>query len=453
MAVLTSPQRTRPRFGVQAGLVAATRGVAFAGLMLAGLGLLIVIVGANFFTALGVAALIVGNRGPQDSHMLLALVVLGAGLGLARFAVLPALLGIRGLARLTRQLAGDWCGVPIAERYASRPDEALSYTGRLRWLATDPATWRDLRWILANLPACALAVAPVGIIATGLIGFIGPELTREIPPPAFPGNTAGTLIVLGLAITLAGVAAAPLLLRGYGLLARTLLTPDGEAELASRVRQLTQSRTEALDTGAAEIRRIERDLHDGAQARLVAMGMTLDAAGQVIDTNPEAARALLLEARDASVKALAELRALIRGIHPPVLADRGLADAIRALALDTPARIHLASELSGRPPAPVESAAYFAVSELLANVSKHAEARQTWIDIRHTDEMLRIGVTDNGHGGAAPKDPSRGSGLRGIERRLAAFDGVLAISSPPGGPTAVTMEIPCALSSPKTSSC
>jgi signal transduction histidine kinase len=453
MAVLTSPQRTRPRFGVQAGLVAATRGVAFAGLMLAGLGLLIVIVGANFFTALGVAALIVGNRGPQDSHMLLALVVLGAGLGLARFAVLPALLGIRGLARLTRQLAGDWCGVPIAEQYATRPDEALSYTGRLRWLATDPATWRDLRWTLANLPACALAVAPVGIIATGLIGFIGPELTREIPPPAFPGNTAGTLIVLGLAITLAGVAAAPLLLRGYGLLARTLLTPDGEAELASRVRQLTQTRTEALDTGAAEIRRIERDLHDGAQARLVAMGMTLDAAGQVIDTNPEAARALLLEARDASVKALAELRALIRGIHPPVLADRGLADAIRALALDTPARIHLASDLNGRPPAPVESAAYFAVSELLANVSKHAEARQTWIDIRHTDEMLRIGVTDNGHGGAAPKDPSRGSGLRGIERRLAAFDGVLAISSPPGGPTAVTMEIPCALSSPKTSSC
>ena len=112
MAVITSPRRTRPRFGPQAGLVAATRGVAFTGLMLAGLGLLIVIVGAVFFTALGVAALIVGNRGPQDSHMLLALVVLGTGLGLARFAVPSALLGIRGLARLTRQLAADWCGVP-----------------------------------------------------------------------------------------------------------------------------------------------------------------------------------------------------------------------------------------------------------------------------------------------------------------------------------------------------
>ncbi|HEY7880565.1 MAG TPA: histidine kinase, partial [Streptosporangiaceae bacterium] len=247
-----------------------------------------------------------------------------------------------------------------------------------------------------------------------------------------------------------GLLAAPALLRAYGLVARSILTPGGDAELELRVQQLTETRTEVLDTGAAEIRRIERDLHDGAQARLVAMGMTLDAAGQIIESNPEAARALVFEARDASVKALAELRALVRGIHPPVLADRGLTDAIRALALDTPARISLASELTGRPPAPVESAAYFAVSELLANVSKHAEARQTWVDIRHTDEMLRIGVTDNGHGGA---EPARGTGLRGIERRLAAFDGVLAISSPPGGPTAVTMEIPCALSSPKTSSC
>jgi len=450
MAVLTSPPRTTPRFGPQAGLVATTRGVAFTGLMLAGFGLLIVIVGAVFFIALGAAFLIAGNGGPQDKRELLAIIALGTGLGLARLAVPAVLLGSRALARLTRQLAGDWCGVPIPERYTPRPDGALTYTGRLRWLAADPATWRDLRWTAANLVVCALAVAPVVIVGIGLIGFIGPELTRLIPPPAFPGNTPRTLTVLGVAITLAGVAVAPLLLRGYGLLARMLLAPAGQEELALRVRQLTQTRTEALDTGAAEIRRIERDLHDGAQARLVAMGMTLDAAGQIIDSNPDAARALVLEARDASVKALAELRALVRGIHPPVLADRGLADAIRALALDAPARISLASDLNGRPPAPVESAAYFAASELLANVSKHAEARQTWVDIRYTDGMLRIGVTDNGHGGA---EPALGTGLRGIERRLAAFDGVLAISSPPGGPTAVTMEIPCALSSPKTSSC
>jgi signal transduction histidine kinase len=450
MAVLTSPHRTRPRFGPQAGLVAATRGVAFTALMAAGIGLLLMIVAAVLLIALGAGILIAGNGGHRGQHVLLAFLAIGSGLGVIRFALPATLLGIRRLARLTRQLARDWCGVPIAERSVPAPAGKPTYAERLRWLATDPATRRDLRWTAANLLACALAAAPAVIIATGLIEFIGPEFTRLIPPPAFPGNTSRTLVLLGLAITSAGVLAAPALLRAYGLVARFILAPGGEAELELRVQQLTETRTEALDTGAAEIRRIERDLHDGAQARLVAMGMTLDAAGQIIESNPDAARALVFEARDASVKALAELRALVRGIHPPVLADRGLADAIRALALDTPARISLASELTGRPPAPVESAAYFAVSELLANVSKHAEASQTWVDIRHDDEMLRIGVTDNGHGGA---EPARGTGLRGIERRLAAFDGVLAISSPPGGPTAVTMEIPCALSSPKTSSC
>src|SRR5262249_23755035 len=119
------------------------------------------------------------------------------------------------------------------------------------------------------------------------------------------------------------------------------------------------------------------------------------------------------------------------------------------LALGVPVRVHVAAEMPGRAPAPVESAAYFAVSELLANATKHAAATEVWIDIRHSDGMVRIGVTDDGKGGA---DPHSGTGLRGIERRLAAFDGVVDIASPPGGPTAVTMEIPCALSSPKTSS-
>ena len=453
MAVPISPRRTRPQFGLGAGLTAAARGLAFTGLMLAGLVLMVVILGAAGLIVVGLLALTDGTRSFEARWKVpVALLVIGAGFLVGRFLLPPTLLGIRRLASLTRRLAGEWCGVPIAgPRPLPPPHEGrLGYTERLRWLATDPATWRDLRWTVVNLVAWMLALLPIAIIGTGLIEFIGPELIKTIPPPAFPGNSAGTLIVLGLAMCSAGIAAAPALLRGYGLLAGAMLAPTGHAELEQRVRQLTETRTEALDTGAAEIRRIERDLHDGAQARLVAMGMTLDAAGQIIDSNPEAARALLYEARDASVKALAELRDLVRGIHPPVLADRGLADAIRALALDRPMRIHLASELPGRPPAPIESAAYFAVSELLANVSKHAEARQTWIDIRHTDGMLRIGVTDNGHGGA---EPARGTGLRGIEHRLAAFDGVLAISSPPGGPTSVTMEIPCALSSPKTSSC
>jgi len=452
MAVPISPRRTRPRFGPGDCLMAVARGLALAGLMLAGPVLVVVVLGVVGSIGFALWALLLSPGDAGGYRLQLVFLVIGAGLAAGRWLMLPALLGIRRLASLTRRLAGQWCGVPIAEpRPVPPPHEGrLGYTERLRWLLSDPATWRDLGWTAVNLVAWVLALASAAIIVIGLVVFIVPTLSHAVPPPAFPGNTKPVLVVLGLAIISAGVLAAPLLLRGYGLLAGAILAPAGHAELERRVRELTETRTEALDTGAAEIRRIERDLHDGAQARLVAMGMTLDAAGQIIDANPEAARALLYEARDASVKALAELRDLVRGIHPPVLADRGLTDAIRALALDSAARIHLASDLRGRPPAPVESAAYFAVSELLANVSKHAEARQTWIDIRYTDGMLRIGVTDNGHGGA---DPARGTGLRGIERRLAAFDGVLAVSSPPGGPTAVTMEIPCALSSPKTSSC
>jgi len=453
----TLSQPGRLRFTPGACLTASVRGLALAAVALAGFVPLLAILAAVGLTGLGVAGLILITGQPQhDQRVPLVLLVLVAGLALARFGIPGTLAGLRRLASLTRQLAGRWCGVPIAEPYRPLPAGAdkLGYARLLQLQAKDPATWRDMLWVTVSLLAAwLLAAASALMIVIGFVAFIVPTLSHAVPPPAFPGNTEPTLVLLGLAIISAGVLSAPLLLRGYGLLARSMLAPGGHAELEQRVVQLTQTRIEALDTGAAEIRRIERDLHDGAQARLVAMGMTLDAAGQIIDTNPEAARALLYEARDASVKALAELRDLVRGIHPPVLADRGLADAVQALALDTPLRIHLASDLHGRPPAPVESAAYFAVSELLANVSKHAEARQTWIDIRHSDGMLRIGVTDDGHGGAAPKNPAGGSGLRGIERRLAAFDGVLAISSPPGGPTAVTMEIPCELSSPKTSSC
>jgi signal transduction histidine kinase len=246
-----------------------------------------------------------------------------------------------------------------------------------------------------------------------------------------------------VAFTALGLWAAPVMLRGYAGFARLILEPSGQAKLEMRVMHLARTREETLDTGAAELRRIERDLHDGAQARLVAMGLTLDAAGRLIDTDPKAARALLYEARDTSAKALAELRDLVRGIHPPVLADRGLVDAIRALALDSPLRVRVVGELPGRAPAPVESAAYFAVSELLANVAKHASASGAEVDLRYERDALRISVADDGAGGA---DPARGTGLRGIGRRLAAFDGVLAVSSPAGGPTVITMELPCALS-------
>ena len=458
------------RWSAGGGIIGVFRGLALSGLMLAGLLLLLVPLVAVILTAVGAGVLIVGNGAVPDHRFLTGLALLAAGLGIGRFLVPAALLALRRLANQVRRLAGEWSGVPIAVPYLPPPgpgDGRLLFRQRLMWLASDPATWRDMLWALVN--ACAgwvLAALPAILAGTGLIAFIYPAVrppTSEaastftvkpggpaIPAPAFPGHDRTVLLLIGIAFVLAGVASAQWLLRAYFGLAGSMLAPTGQAELAQRVSHLAQTRSETLDGGAAEIRRIERDLHDGAQARLVAMGMTLGAAEELVESSPEAARALLAEARESSARALAELRALVRGIHPPVLADRGLADAVRALALDSGLNVEVAGALPGRPQAPVESAAYFAVSELLANVSKHASARQTWIDMRHERGLLRVDVIDDGHGGA---DPAQGSGLHGIERRLAAFDGILALNSPPGGPTVVTMEVPCALSSPKTSSC
>jgi signal transduction histidine kinase len=178
--------------------------------------------------------------------------------------------------------------------------------------------------------------------------------------------------------------------------------------------------------------------------------MSLRAAERLIPTSPDAAVALVREAREASARALTELRELVRGVHPPVLADRGLGDAIRALALDSPLNVQTDVDLPGRLPAPIETACYFAVAEVLTNAAKHSGARDARIGVSHAGGLLRIEVTDFGLGGA---DPARGSGLAGVEKRLATFDGIMAVSSPAGGPTIVVLEVPCALSSPKTSSC
>ncbi len=429
------------RRGGRAGLVASLRGLALATFIPAGLLLLAVLV-ATLAAPLGGAAYAAGSH---HAYRLAALVAAVAGaVVVVPLLVAAVLVGMRALTVKTRTLIGRWCGVPIPDPYRPRPERGWW----LRWVLADRASWRDALWMVVNL-----VVGPLLLLGPALMAALGTFAVLRVLggqsglPASFP---APAQFVFSAALAGFGLWLAPVLLRGYGYAAQALLAPGGNAELARRVSHLARTRAETIDSGAAEIRRIERDLHDGAQARLVAMGMTLDAAGQLIDDDPKAARALLIEARDNSAKALAELRSLVRGIHPPVLADRGLADAIRALALDTPVRTHLRSDLSGRPAAPIESAAYFAVSELLANASKHAAAEQVWIDLRHEDGMLKIGVTDNGPGGA---DPAAGTGLRGIERRLAAFDGVVAISSPPGGPTAVTMEIPCRLSSAKTSSC
>jgi signal transduction histidine kinase len=221
-----------------------------------------------------------------------------------------------------------------------------------------------------------------------------------------------------------------------------------ERALAERVDVLTRTRKGALDVQVAETRRVERDLHDGAQARLVSLGMSLGMADELLDSDPAEARRLLAEARSAAGDALGDLRALVKGIMPPVLADRGLGGAIHALVVASPIPVEVTMELPAeRLPAPVESAAYFAVAEALANVIKHSGAGFAWVVVTQGNNLLSMTVGDNGAGGV---DPDQGSGLRGIERRLDAFDGTMQISSPPGGPTVVTMEVPCEPSSPKT---
>lgn len=233
------------------------------------------------------------------------------------------------------------------------------------------------------------------------------------------------------------------------LVIRSLLAPTAQAQLRARVAQLAASRAETVGTQAGELRRIERDLHDGAQARLVSLGMSLGLAEQLLPDDPQAVQQLLTEARASTSSALAELRDLVRGIHPPVLADRGLDGALQALALANPIPTTVVTRLPGRLPAPVESAAYFAVAEALANAIEHAQARHIQITVEFTPHpsttagLLTMRVSDDGRGGARPDG---GTGLRGIARRLAAFDGTLTADSPPGGPTEIRMSLPCASS-------
>jgi signal transduction histidine kinase len=297
-----------------------------------------------------------------------------------------------------------------------------------------------VRW-----PAIAADLVPVALVVFAVHGFKIAAGWRSLPagvnsPTVLAGVEASAFLAF----------AAWLVPRTIGAHLRAWLAPGPDPDLAGRLQRLTETRGHAVDAAASELRRIERDLHDGAQARLVALGMNLRAVERVLPGSPQAALALVAEARETSVRALVELRDLIRGICPPVLADRGLGHAVQALVLDTPLPTTLEVDLPGRLPAPVESACYFAIAEALANAVKHSGARHAGIRIHYSPGLLRIQVADDGVGGA---DPAQGTGLQGVERRLGTFDGIMAVSSPPGGPTMIAMEVPCALLSPKTCSC
>jgi signal transduction histidine kinase len=389
---------------------------------------------------LAIAVLSVVPGIPLFFVSLVSLPLLAVGVGVV--PVPMSLLGVRRRASQQRRFALEWSGVSIATPYRPRPDEVSNgLIGRLqrcKWLLTDPATWRDLLWTLVNAPVgIALGALPAFGVVAGAVGLLSGVWLH-------PGHLGELPLFLGL--LLVGVLAGPLVLKTYAQFSALLLAPTRE-EMAASLDRLNESRSQVVDASAAELRRIERDLHDGAQARLVSLGMSIGLAEQVVRDNPDLALKLLAEARASSGQALSDLRHLIRGIHPPVLAERGLDGAVRALAVSMPLPVELRIELEGRPPAPVESAAYFAIAEVLANVVKHSAARSAWVQLAYEPGRLVAIVGDDGTGGAIPR---AGGGLRGIERRVAAFDGLIAVTSPVGGPTVVTMELPCALSLART---
>jgi signal transduction histidine kinase len=258
---------------------------------------------------------------------------------------------------------------------------------------------------------------------------------------ATPASWLATLVgAAGLAVVAPWVTVGAANLQAA--ISRRLLGRTSEAEMAELLRRSEGRRSAAVDSAETERRRIERDLHDGAQAQLVALGMNLGLAQELVTRDPAAAADLIAEARVSSSTALSDLRSLVRGIHPPVLADRGLAGAVEALALAHPRPVETDIVLDGRPPAPVESAVYFAVAEMLTNSAKYAAAQHTWVWIRHDGGVLTVMVGDDGVGGA---EPTVEGGLAGVQRRLAAFDGTLSVASPLGGGTIVTVKVPCVL--------
>jgi signal transduction histidine kinase len=334
--------------------------------------------------------------------------------------VIPA--GYRQAGPVTQMSTGFWWNGHSYER-TSR-DARIDQQWRTRW--RDPAMWRDLRFMaIAPVTMGLIAAVPPAGVAVAVLGLSQPALFARL------GGVLGLVVV---------IACAPYAWRAVGPVAVRFLGASPAMTMTDRVDELTAQRADTTVAQAAEIRRIERDLHDGAQARLVALGLSLATAEKLMETDPDQARTLMREARAGAATSLTELRELVKGINPPVLNERGLVDAVRALALDSPVEAAVSADLQLHLDPPIESAVYFGVAELLTNAAKHARATRARIAITGDDPGLVVEVEDNGRGGAELR---AGGGLAGLRRRLAVFDGTLEIASPAGGPTRVTMAVPC----------
>jgi signal transduction histidine kinase len=351
-------------------------------------------------------------------------------------------------ARAERWRVKVFFGEAIADPYRPLPEG--SAWGKIKTRLGDGATWKDLAYLMLLFPIGLVEFVVTVVLLSVTFSSLtmpayywlfdndgweyAPDRTINALPEALAVSALGVVLFFVMMAVLIGMA------RAHVALAQGLLGRNREQELEERVSTLTESRSKVMEAVAEERRRIEQDLHDGAQQRIVAVAMDLGMAKEKLDSDPAAARALVDEAHDQAKRALSEMRDLVRGIHPAVLTDRGLDAAISALAGRSPVPVSTEVGLPRRLPAEIETNAYLVVAEALTNIAKHSRATRARVIVRCEDGTLVIEVADDGVGGV---NPSKGTGLTGLRDRMRALDGKLLISSPVGGPTWIRAELPC----------
>ncbi|WP_093765434.1 sensor histidine kinase [Streptomyces sp. F-7] len=384
------------------------------------------------------------------------MVSLGAGL-LVTFLGVPvlaaALAGCRGIGSVERARARGLLGLDVGEPQPRR----LERQGFMGWIGAvlkSGTSWRALLYSVLQLPWAVLSftvTVTVWTLGWSLVtyplwfwvlpmyaGQDGIQLYGDEQHSIYLDNPFEIAVTAGVGLLF--TLATPWIVRALTMVDRLMVHGLlGPSRLATRVVELESDRGVVVDTAAADLRRIERDLHDGAQARLVSLAMDLGLAKEKLREDPQAAARMVDEAHGEVKTALQELRDLARGIHPAVLTDRGLDAALSSVASRCTVPVQVEVDLSERPAPAIEGIAYFTVSELLQNVSKHSRATWAAVEVWRSEDRLMLQVVDNGVGGA---DLSRGSGLSGLAERLDAVDGILVVDSPAGGPTRVTAELP-----------
>lgn len=392
-----------------------------------------------------VAGLLIG----LVAFCVLALVILTAVLcivGVGLFLI-PTVLGlVRRVAELERRR------LRAGGHAVQMPYDALPHGVREAWRTTvhDPTSRRDLKWLGSYaFVGTFVGVVAVQIVANGVQALVFPVWWRLVPSgdaavvngliTVTTWKGAWAAMAMGAVWLILAVALNPILSRIQSVSGLRWLPPDPTLDWSTRVAELTATRAAALDAHALELRRIERALHDGAQNRLVTVAVLSGAAQRALEQDPERAAEILEKLQTSAESALAELRSVVRSILPPVLENGGLDGALSALAAQSAVPTKL-SVSTGRLPASVETAAYFAVAEALTNIAKHSGATHASVDVSMQGGVLHVLVEDDGRGGAQIHEDS---GLAGIARRAEAHDGTLTVSSPVGGPTVLEVKLPC----------